>query len=95
MMKNRIGAASQVVHRLAIRHAWTTRQQKWVTAGVILGIIIGSGIVPSFGLAAFGTAIAGWWLAVVMIALFGGFMGHYLNLRSELAKLKRRVKNQQ
>jgi hypothetical protein len=48
-------------------------------------------LVPPLGIAVFGTAFAGWWVAVILTTIFFGLIGNNLGVRREKAKLVRRV----
>jgi cobalamin synthase len=60
-----------------------TSERKWTAAGV--GIALGLALiaVPPLGIAAFGTAIAGWWIVVAVVTIFGGMAGNRLGIELE------------
>lgn len=84
-------ATARFIARQFVRLAWTTTQQKWTTASVIAGMALATAIMPGLGIAVFGTAFAGWWLAVVIMTLFFGLVGNRVGVGREKATLLRRM----
>ncbi|MCR4520977.1 MULTISPECIES: hypothetical protein [Bosea] len=74
-----------------VRHAWTTSQQKWTTSCAIGGLVLATMVTPGFGIAVFGTAFAGWWVAVILITIFSGLFGRHLSLSRSHSKLVKQV----
>ncbi len=72
-----------------VRHAWTTTQQRWTTSFLAAGLIVATIIMPSFGIAVFGTAFAGWWLAVFFMTGVCGLVGNRVGIGRERASLLR------
>lgn len=66
-----------------------TSERKWTAAGI--GIAFGLALiaVPPLGIAAFGTAIAGWWLVVAVVTIFGGLAGNRLGIELERRRSRR------
>ncbi|MGO7388728.1 hypothetical protein ACCT20_36625, partial [Rhizobium ruizarguesonis] len=59
-----------------MRHAWRTTQQEWTTSFALGGLLCGSFAMPSFGVAVFGTAFAGWWAGVLLFGIVMGLVGN-------------------
>lgn len=76
--------------RMFIRHAWRTSQQKWTTSFVVAGFAIASLFMPGLGIAIFGTAFAGWWLAVLIVTVIFGMTGNRIGIGREKAEMQRR-----
>lgn len=77
--------------RQFVRLAWTTTQQKWTTSFIIAGLVLASMIMPGLGIAVFGTAFAGWWLAVFITTVFFGLVGNRVGVGREKATLMRQA----
>jgi hypothetical protein len=77
------------MHRQFVRFAWTSTQQKWTTAFILAGVALASIMMPGLGIAVFGTAFAGWWLAVLVMTVFFGLVGNRVGVGREHAKLLR------
>lgn len=86
-MKRHWKTAAQIVQTTFIRRAWTTTQQRWTTASIVAGLLFASLVMPSFGIAVFGTAFAGWWLAVFLTTGVFGLVGNRLGIGREKATL--------
>ncbi|MDQ0455162.1 hypothetical protein [Rhizobium paknamense] len=80
-------ATARLIARHAVRLAWTTTQQKWTTSFGLAGLVLATMVTPSFGIVAFGTAFAGWWLAVFVITLLFGLMGNRVGVGREKATM--------
>jgi len=89
-MKFDLTATSRLLRGRFVRHAWTTSRQKRVTTGVVFGMIVAL-LLPGFGIAALGGAIAGWLIALPLFAVLGGLAGGHFATRNELGVLKRQV----
>lgn len=84
-------ATARFMARQFVRLAWTTTQQKWTTSFVVAGLIVATLVMPSLGIAIFGTAFAGWWLAVFIMTLFFGLVGNRVGVGREKASLLRQT----
>ncbi|MDI7920711.1 hypothetical protein [Ferirhizobium litorale] len=82
-------AAGRIVRAKIIRHTWTNTQQRWTTSFAVGGLVLGGIAVPPFGIAVFGTAFAGWWIAVLFVTLFCGLVGNRFGIGREKAALER------
>lgn len=82
-------ATARFMFRHFVRLAWTTTQQKWTTAFVMAGLALATIAMPRIGIAIFGTAFAGWWFAVLLMALFFGLVGNRVGVGREKATLLR------
>lgn len=80
---------ARFMRRRFVRHAWTTTQQRWTTSFAVGGLVLATIVMPSFGIAVFGTAFAGWWLAVFIMTVFFGLLGNRLGVGREKATLQR------
>lgn len=80
-------ATARFMARQFVRLAWTTTQQKWTTSFVVAGLALATLVMPGFGIAVFGTAFAGWWLAVVIMTIFFGLVGNRVGVGREKARL--------
>ncbi|TBG15989.1 hypothetical protein [Rhizobium leguminosarum] len=89
-MKPNYAASARFLRRRFVRHAWTTTQQKWTTSFVVVGLLVASAVMPTFGIAVFGTAFAGWWLAVSLLTVFFGLLGNRAGIGLEKAALQRK-----
>lgn len=89
-MKLEFWMAWRALRRQFARYAWTTSRQKRVTIGVVSGMIMAL-LLPGFGIAALGGAIAGWLIALPLFAVLGGLAGGHFATRNELGNLKRQV----
>lgn len=85
-------ATARFMRRQIIRMTWTTTQQKWTTSFVGGGLALASLLMPPFGIAVFGTAFAGWWLAVFILTVFLGLVGNRVGVGREKASLLRQSK---
>lgn len=88
-MKLNYAAAARLLRRLFMRHAWRTTQQKWTTSFALGGLLLASVAMPSFGIAVFGTAFAGWWAAVFLVSLVSGLIGNRVGIGREKAVLEK------
>ncbi len=67
-----------------------TPQRKWTAVGAALGLGTGLIVVPPLGIAAYGGAIAGSWLVVLVVMAFGALIGNRAGVEVE----RRRDKSQ-
>jgi len=80
------------VHFMAcqfVQLAWTTTQQKWTTAGALIGLTL-SLMLPGFGVASAGGGIAGWKIAIPLLMLLFGLAGNRFGVGREKTALLRR-----
>lgn len=77
-------ATALFMRRHFIRRAWTTS----FFAG---GLGLASVLMPPLGIAVFGTAFAGWWLAVFVMTVFFGLVGNRFGVEREKAALLRQT----
>ncbi|OBY05976.1 hypothetical protein BAE36_17390 [Rhizobium leguminosarum bv. trifolii] len=82
-------AASHLMFRMFVRFAWRTAQRRWTTIGVGAALILTSAFIPNLGIAIFGTAFAGWWVVLGVMALLGGLAGNRVGIGREKATLIR------
>ena len=68
---------------LATRWFWSTPQRRWTTGFVVAGFALATVVRPAFGIAVFGTAFAGWWLAVLILTLVSGLLGNRIGVERE------------
>lgn len=66
-----------------------TPERKWTAAGVGLAFVVACIFAPPIGIAAFGGAIAGWWIVVAMVTLFGAFAGNRMGIEMERRQVRR------
>lgn len=85
-------ATARFMRRQIIHRAWTTTQQKWTTSFVIGGLALASVVMPPVGIALFGTAFAGWWLAVFVMTVFFGLVGNRFGIGREKAAILRQAR---
>ena len=88
-MKLDFRATARFLARQAVKRAWTTSQQRWTTSFVGVGFLLAAIFVPPFGIAALGTAIAGWWIAVIVVTIVFGLVGNRFGIGREKAALLR------
>lgn len=69
---------------MAQRYLLSTPQRKWTTYGVVAAFVPASVLMPPFGIAVFGGAFAGWWVAVGIFTLIGGLAGNRWGVHAEL-----------
>lgn len=84
-------ATARFMTRKFVRLAWTTTQQKWTTSFAIAGLTLSTLLMPGVGIVVFGTAFAGWWLAVFIMTLLFGLFGNRVGVGREKAILMRRT----
>ncbi|AIC28136.1 hypothetical protein IE4771_CH03042 [Rhizobium etli bv. mimosae str. IE4771] len=72
-----------------VRFAWRTAQRRWTTIRVAVALILTTAFIPSLGIAIFGTAFAGWWVVLGVMALLGGLAGNRVGIGREKATLIR------
>lgn len=60
-----------------------TPERKWTAAGIGLGFGAALVFVPPLGIAAFGGAIAGWWIVVLVVTVIGAFAGNRAGIEVE------------
>lgn len=65
-----------------------TPERKWTAAGIGLGFGIALIFVPPLGIAAFGGAIAGWWIVVLVVTAFGALIGNRAGIEAERRRVK-------
>jgi len=85
-------ATSHRLWKACLDYVTKTTERKWTTAGVGIGLGLAFILVPPLGIAAFGGAIAGWWIVVLVVALFGGFAGNRWGIELERRKARAKVK---
>ncbi|RVD37110.1 hypothetical protein EN742_20965 [Mesorhizobium sp. M4A.F.Ca.ET.020.02.1.1] len=90
-MNQNFQTALRIVRNRFIRHAWTSTQQRWTTSFVVAGLILATIVMPSFGIAVFGTAFAGWWLAVFIMTGVCGLVGNRVGIGREKARMMRQA----
>ena len=66
-----------------------TPERKWTAAGIGLGFGVALIFVPPLGIAAFGGAIAGWWIVVGVVTLIGAFAGNRAGIEVERRQAQR------
>jgi hypothetical protein len=93
-MNSNFRTAATIVRNRFIRHAWTTTQQRWTTSFVVAGLILATIVMPSFGIAVFGTAFAGWWLAVFIMTGVCGLVGNRVGVGREKASMMRQAESE-
>lgn len=76
MIWQRLKQTSRVLYSRTAAYITKTPERKWTAVGVALGFGIALIFVPSLGIAAFGTAFAGWWLVVGVVTVFGALLGN-------------------
>ncbi|TAY75186.1 hypothetical protein [Rhizobium ruizarguesonis] len=82
-------AASRFMFRMFLRFAWRTSQRRWTTVGVAVALFLTTAFIPNLGIAVFGTAFAGWWIVLGVMALLGGLAGNRVGIGREKATLIR------
>lgn len=70
-----------------------TPERKWTAAGVGLGFGVALIFVPPLGIAAFGGAIAGWWIVVGIVTVIGAFAGNRAGIEVERRQAQRGQQN--
>lgn len=65
-----------------------TPQRKWTAVGVAVGLGLALIAVPPLGIAAFGGAVAGWWLVVLVVTIFGALIGNRAGVEVERRREK-------
>ena len=83
MTSSEIGATAARMWTAAVAYTTRTPQRKWTSAGIALGFGVALIAVPPLGIAAFGTAIAGWWLVALVVTAFGAFAGNRVGVEFE------------
>lgn len=66
-----------------------TPERKWTVAGIGLAFGLALIFVPPLGIAAFGGAIAGWWIVVGLVTMFGAFIGNRAGIEVERRQARR------
>jgi integral membrane sensor domain MASE1 len=61
----------------------STPQRRWTTYGICAAFILATVLMPPFGIAVFGGAFAGWWLAVGIATVFGALVGNRIGVAVE------------
>lgn len=74
--------------RATIAYVTGTPERKWTAAGIGLAFGVALIVVPPLGIAAFGGAIAGWWIVVAVVTLFGGMAGNRVGVEIERRRSK-------
>jgi threonine/homoserine efflux transporter RhtA len=87
-----LNTMSRRMWRASLAYVTKTTERKWTTAGIGLGLGVAFILVPPLGIAAFGGAIAGWWIVVIIVAVFGGFAGNRWGIELERRKARAKVK---
>lgn len=80
---------SRRLWRASAAYITKTPQRKWTAAGVGLGFGVALILVPPLGIAAFGGALAGWWIVVAIVTVFGGMAGNRWGVELERRRSKR------
>lgn len=75
--------------RAAAAYVTKTRERKWTAAGIGLAFGVALILVPPLGIAAFGGAVAGWWIVVAIVTLFGGMAGNRWGVELERRRSKK------
>ncbi|CAN7570474.1 hypothetical protein LJR016_004164 [Devosia sp. LjRoot16] len=75
--------------RASVAYVTKTPERKWTAAGVGLGFGVALILVPPLGIAAFGGAMAGWWIVVTIVTLFGGMAGNRWGVQLERRRSKK------
>jgi hypothetical protein len=88
-MNSTLVSASRLFIHLFLRHAWRTTQQKWTTSFAGGGLLLAMFAMPSFGIAVFGTAFAGWSVAVLLFGAFSALIGNRIGVGREKAVLQK------
>ncbi|KRA96531.1 hypothetical protein ASD83_15610 [Devosia sp. Root685] len=70
-----------------------TPERKWTAAGIGLGFGVALIFVPPLGIAAFGGAIAGWWIVVGVVTVIGAFAGNRAGIEVERRQAQRKQQN--
>jgi len=78
-----INSGCAALYRRASGFVTKTAQRKWSAVGASLGLGLGLIFAPSIGIAAFGGAIAGRWIVVAVITVFGALIGNRLGVEVE------------
>ncbi|CDZ66615.1 Hypothetical protein NGAL_HAMBI2605_48910 [Neorhizobium galegae bv. orientalis] len=86
-------ASARIMARQLVRLAWTTTQQKWTTSFIVVGLALATVAMPRLGIAVFGTAFAGWGVAVFVMTVFFGLVGNRVGVGREKAALLRQSRN--
>lgn len=66
-----------------------TSERKWTVAGIGFAFLVACIFVPPLGIAAFGTAIAGWWIVVAVVTVLGAFAGNRMGIEVERRQVLR------
>lgn len=88
-MKSIVASTSRPLIRLFFRHAWRTTQRKWTTSFAGGGLLLAIFAMPSFGIAVFGTAFAGWTGGILLFSVFSALLGNRIGVGREKAKLEK------
>lgn len=70
-----------------------TPERRWTAGGAVLATVVGSILVPPMGIVALGGGIAGWWIVVVMLTLFGVLIGNRVGIEVGRRQDAQRQKN--
>lgn len=86
-------ATSRRLWNMARTYVTKTPERKWTAAGIGLGFGAALIFVPPLGIAAFGTAIAGWWIVAGVVTAFGAFAGNRAGIEMERRRAKQGKRN--
>lgn len=75
--------------RAGIAFVTRTPERKWTAAGIGLAFGVALILVPPLGIAAFGGAVAGWWIVVGIVTLIGGMAGNRWGVELERRRSKK------
>lgn len=75
--------------RAATAFVTKTSERKWTAAGIGLAFGVALILVPPLGIAAFGGAVAGWWVVVAVVTVFGGMAGNRWGIELERRRSKK------
>lgn len=74
-----------------VRYVMASPERKWTVWGIAIAFGISVVAVPPLGIAAFGTAIAGWWLVALVLTIVGGFAGNRWGIQVDRNRAKKPV----
>ncbi|GAA0596512.1 hypothetical protein GCM10008943_09550 [Paenochrobactrum glaciei] len=66
-----------------------TPERKWTATGIGIAFVASIIFVPPIGIAAFGGAIAGWWIVVAVVTVIGAFAGNRVGIEMERRQVLR------
>lgn len=82
-------ATSRRLWERARAYVTKTPERKWTAVGIGLGFGVALVFVPPLGIAAFGGAIAGWWIVVGVVTVIGAFVGNRAGIEVERRQARR------